>query len=114
MRYLLILLIFLPGCSALQPNTSYATTDKVLYASMVGCQAWDYSSTTRGLDAGAKELNPILGENPSDGQILALKGAVVVVSTLIANKTEGMVRKSVLGIGAIAGCGAAIHNENQF
>ena len=112
---LLSLLIF-SGCSTVKtcfnPVDPYDTTEKILYGTMVMGQAGDYISTKRALDRGAIESNPIYGENPSDGALLAGKAATVLVGTCVANHMpSGYARKGVLGIVSIMGIGVTIHNE---
>ena len=115
MLSLLCLLIF-SGCATVKtcfnPVEPYDTTEKFLYGTMVIGQAGDYISTKRALDRGAIESNPIYGEDPSDGALIAGKVITVMAGQCIANHMpSGYARKGVLGIVSIMGIGVTVHNE---
>jgi hypothetical protein len=75
-------------------------------------------STEEMLDRGHRELNPILGEHPSDSEIAAygaVTSALVVIIADQAGKIEkggSWFRKIILLIGGALGFACGIHNYN--
>lgn len=109
---LLTATVILCGACALRPVVPYDTAEKVLLGTAVGGQVWDYTSTRSGLDAGCIETNPILGEHPSDGALIASKVLVSCMAWLGANAMPNhLERKAFLGVISIIGIAAGAHNS---
>ena len=109
MRYALLFLL-LQGCA--MSTVPFDTTEKVLATGMIAGQAWDGASTIDGLNRGCTEGNPLIGSDPSDGTIIAVKVLVAGGLLWIANLTDDhTIRKVVLGIGMITGVGAGAYNS---
>ncbi len=63
-----------------QSDDSWTGWNKFWFAAAVGGQIADTVSTDRGLDRGCKEMNPLFGEDPSTGVIVAAKLGVLALA----------------------------------
>ena len=63
-----------------QSDDSWTGWNKFWFAAAVGGQLADTVSTDRGLDRGCKEMNPLFGEDPSTGVIVAAKLGVLALA----------------------------------
>ena len=68
MRLALLCLLF-TGCA-----TTWTPSEQIAFSLNVGCNYADYASTEYALGTGRyEEANPLLGKNPSDGTLIAVK-----------------------------------------
>ena len=72
-------------------------TDQILYGTTVLVTYTDYKSTIDGLDAGLRELNPILGEHPSDTTLALFSVGVALGAYYMAQYMSPADRKFFLG-----------------
>ena len=110
-----------------EPPQAFHTTDngwtgwnKFWFASAIGGQAADVVSTEHALDSGdCSEANPILGDDPSTGAVVALKVAIVGAAVwfteyaLDGHDSQQRARNWVYGSLAAFGFGAAAWNSSQ-
>ena len=102
------------GCGLkFTPEVPYDNWEKGMFATAVGGQVLDYTSTKHGLSQGCVEANPIFGEDPNDAALVAAKvfasGAIWLGANAIENHKW---RKIFLGVTSFVGLGAAVHNYN--
>lgn len=83
-------------CVALASDP-WDTTDKVLFGASIVTAAADVITTRQAIDNGGMEVNPIYGDNPSTGRLVAVKGAFLVVRYLVADQLTGWWRKAFIG-----------------
>ena len=95
----LILCLMLAGCAYTGSKTA-----------TVGCQAFDTWTTVRGLEVGATEGNPLLGDSRSE--IIARKGLITALLILLHHYWKGDDKSRDAGFTAVnvITCGAAVHN----
>lgn len=106
---LIALLLTLSGCGGV-PYSSGDTAALVLY---VGGAYADFRTTEMVLNEGGRESNPLIGENPSDGEIALLQlGGLGIAYTLGEIWPEH--RKEIYIIGSFLHFGAAIHNYSEY
>lgn len=102
----------LTGCTAKRPN-NWETTDTTMMTAMVACQAADLGTTWYALDHGFEEANPIMPSN-----IEGIAAVKVVMTAAIAGMAyttrDKRIRRQVMAIGAVFGCGPAIWNASHF
>lgn len=83
-------------------------------AALIGGQGLDTASTAMFLNQGIKERNPVFGENPSLGRLLATKaGATAVIallSKLLADKGHPKIGNALAAGSGAVGAGAGIYN----
>ena len=96
-------------------DTSWTLWNKGLFASYVGGQLADTISTADALDRGCVESNPILGDDPSTGMVVAVKvvsGVVIyyLVEKVLVPKWGTNSRNWAYGLGTILYSGIAVHN----
>ena len=106
---IIILCIALSGCA---PNYKYDKVDKMLLTTAIIAQVADGVTTSQALDRGAVELNPLVGEDPSDLQIIAIKTFAIGVLIWGGSKLKPTPRKWAFGFATLLGVGAAINNNN--
>lgn len=88
------------------------------FSAAVGGQAADAATTVHALDGGCRELNPILGSDPSPAAIVAFKLGVMGLAWLITERwtpveSRQSGRNWVYGALGVAGMGAAAWNSCQ-
>ena len=105
---IITLCLFLVSCS---PAYKYDKADKMLLTTAIVAQVADGVTTSQALDRGGIESNPIYGDNPSDGRIIATKAVVVGVLIWAGSRMKPTPRKWVFGFVTALGGGAAIHNS---
>ena len=102
-----------PAVSA--PKTS-GKLSKSSLAMLLGGNAADAASTIYALKRGARETNPLYGEQPSVGKLLAIKGGTTagayLLSKLLAKDRPKLANGLAKGLGA-ALTGVAAHNVMQ-
>ena len=93
MKWLVIILL-LTGCATVRPWT---TEEKVLLG--VSCLATvaDITTTLDMLDNGGWEINPMMGEHPSDSQVVAIMATTQILTIIVAHYWPDF-RKWILGI----------------
>jgi hypothetical protein len=98
----------LAGCAPTKPWTRSA---KAMLGLNVACNTLDYAQTDWAMEHGYTEGNPVLGESPSDGRILATKVATQALIYRLADGTEN--RTLTLAL-ALAPCLAVVaHNYSE-
>ena len=108
MLSIIILCTFIISCA---PKYKYDNMDKLLLTTAIVAQVADGVTTSQALDRGATELNPILGDSPSNLTLTIVKAAFVGVLILSGSRMKPTPRKWVFGIATVLGGGAAIHNS---
>ena len=84
--------------------------DKALMGGVVITSGFDAWTTMEGMDRGYKELNPILGNHPSDGAIIAHSLTIVLLGYYFAQYMHPTERKIFLTFLSLIKGGAAVHN----
>ena len=103
---LAIIAIFLAGCATARPWT---TEEKVLLGASCLAVVADTYTTLDGLHSGNSETNPIMGEYPSDGQVIITMAATQVLTIIVAHYWSDF-RKWILGMKTGINAGFAFHN----
>ena len=94
------------------PAVPYDTTEKVLLGTLVVANAGDAITTISGVDRGAVELNPVFGDHPSTGKVVAIKAVAITAMVLCANQMTPKIRKVFLGATSLLFAGVTLHNLN--
>lgn len=99
MRTLALTMVMVAGCCSPAYAggwlSGHVYTDKVVRGAVVASvvtHGLDVYTTSRGLERGSREMNPLLGDNPSDGALVLSK---VVGMGLAACITEGIERSGM-------------------
>ena len=71
----LVPLCLLVGCASLPEVRPWTRGEKVLLVASILAAGANYWTTERGLDQGAREINPFIGEHPTDTE-LTVRGGV--------------------------------------
>jgi len=105
---LVILTIFflLSGCA------TWSRTDKILLAASWGAAFADYKTTSDVLGDGGYEMNPFIGEHPSDTKLLSYIVVTQLGVTILAHYMPRY-RKWLLGGSAAVHGVCAIHNSGE-
>lgn len=90
------------------------TTDKVLFGSFVALQVADAAQTHYAVQHPERfrEMNPLLGSEPSDGKIIAIKSLMVGGTYYLLRDTDSQTRKSALVILDGLYIGVVAHNAS--
>lgn len=99
--------LFLAGCSAWQPAEQRA------FAFAATCHAVDLMQTDWALENGFKEANPILGENPSDNELMAFKAAALGVTWWVAENAAPEDRWKAVLLATVPCVAAVAHNYSE-
>ncbi len=111
MRLVCLILACVFTLSSCAGTRKWTKADKALGAYYLAGHAADGITTERMLDnPNNHERNPILGERPSDGEVL---GYFVVTSVLVLTLAHlfPKLRKFLLGAGGTVGMALAVNNE---
>ena len=107
---LLLLILTLTAC-AHNPRP-WTPAEKALLVTSTLAAAADYYTSERIMDRGGRELNPIIGEYPSDAKLgfymLGTQTLTVIISHYIS-----CLRKPLLGFKTVVNTGFAIRNDRQ-
>lgn len=104
MKYLLILLLLI-GCA------SWTKQEKILLGTSCLASAADTYTTVRALNNPNNwETNPILGECPSDGQVIIYMATSQLIATILAHFFPKH-REWLLGTKTLVNTGFAIQNS---
>lgn len=95
------------GCSEL------SSREKVLLAAMLGSQTADCVTTTRYIDIGGTETNPILDDRPHRDQVILFKGGVAALLYGLGEIFPDH-REDFYWIGIVSGGGAAAYNQSLY
>ena len=106
MKYVLIAMLLFTGCATVRPWT---TEEKVLLAASCLAVAADMTTTIDGLNNGNWETNPMMGEYPSDSQVVLTMAATHAVFIIVAHYWSDF-RTWILGIKTGVNAGFAFHN----
>jgi len=101
------ILFLLSGCA------TWSHTDKALLAASWGAAFADWKTTTRVLDDGGSEMNPLVTDHPSDSTLLTY----IVVSQLgvtILAHCMPKYRTWILGGATAVHLGCAVHNYGEI
>jgi hypothetical protein len=98
------LTVGLTGCA----SAPWTATDKALLGFTVACHAVDYAQTEWGVENGYTEMNPLMGDAPSDGRILGTKLAMQALIVGAADYSEN--RAVSLGLALVPCVAAVAHN----
>jgi len=107
-KILIICLLFM-GCATARPWT---TEEKVLLGVSCLASVADTLTTLDGLNNGARELNPVMGEYPSKGKVIAVMGIGQIVTIIVAHYWESA-RLWILGLKTGANAACTFHNLRQ-
>ena len=102
----ILLLVALTGCASVRPWT---TEEKVLLAASCLAVAADMTTTLDGLNNGNWETNPMMGEYPSDSQVVLTMAATHAVFIIVAHYWSDF-RVWILGTKTGVNAGFAFHN----
>lgn len=97
----------LQGCSAWYPKEQRA------FAFAAVCHAYDLVQTDWALEHGYREMNPLLGDSPSDNQLMAHKAAVMGLTWAIGEGFEGDDRWKAIMLSTIPCVIAVGHNHSE-
>ena len=75
---IIISILILTGCS-------WSMQDRALLVASIGASYADYRTTTRILDEGGYEMNPLIGKHPSDGELAVWMISSEVLVILLAH-----------------------------
>lgn len=106
--FLVITALIVSGCAQFDKLSTY---DKANLAAFWGIKAADTITTMEGMDRGGTELNPILGEHPSDGTLVAasLLSCGIVTGLYLWKPESKLWRWMVTGLNVV-GVGVVINN----
>ena len=109
MKHLIISLIILTGCAhSPQPWTK---AEKVLLVASCLATVADTYTTMEMRDNGYEEMNPMMDEHPSDGEVIVVLGIGQIAAILLAHYWPAF-RTWGLGAKTIFNGGLAVHNSN--
>lgn len=97
----------LTGCFQNWPKRDIA-----LYSFNFACNAYDAYQTERAVENGYKELNPVLGESPSDERLIGIKVLGETVVYYLADSMEET-RVLVLTLATVPCVYAVVHNYSE-
>ena len=103
-KYLFIVLL-LTGCA----TRPWTTQEKVLLGASCLATAADTYTTLDMLDNGNWEINPMMGEHPSDSQVIITMAATQTLIIVLAHYIPRF-RSWLLGIKTGVNAGFAFHN----
>ena len=103
---IVIIAMFLAGCANVRPWTKQ---EKVLLGASCLATVADMTTTLDMLDNGNWEINPMMGEHPSSGQVVLTMAATQVLTIIVAHYWSDF-RAWILGIKTGINTGFAFHN----
>jgi hypothetical protein len=106
---IIILSVFFVSCSAYAYD-SWDTTDKYLLALSYMAIMADTITTHKSLNENTHEINPILGDDPSDRKLTLFFVGNVIAITIVAHLFPTYYRKWFLGITSGIKFGSAYWN----
>ena len=106
------------ACSARSGDDSWTGWNKFWLSAAVGGQVADTVSTVKALDRGCKEGNPLFGEDPSTGAIVAVKAGVLALAYAtteywVPAESRQSARNWIYGALGLTGFAAAGWNSAQ-
>jgi len=110
-RTILILIttvLIATGC-----GTPYTPAQQRAFALYTAATAADLITTRQGLQQGCREMNPFLGDYPSDRELIAFKGIMTGVLWGLGEIFPAS-REQIWSWAAIVSGGAAIWNTTQY
>lgn len=102
-----ILAVGLTGCA----SAPWSPADKAMLGFNVACHAMDYRQTEWAMENGYTEVNPLMGDSPSDESLLATKLATQVLIYGAANTSKN--RAVTLGLALVPCVAAVAHNYSE-
>lgn len=114
---LAVVLVILSGCASLRPNPDeWTDKERLAFSLSTAAHLADLGTTMAALDSGrCTELNPLLGSNPSNGSLIAVKALAIGLEYAFYNSEAsrgphshwlGFVTATIIG-------GVTIHNLQQ-
>jgi len=95
------------ACSGFQTKYKYTRADKIAIGGLIVATAADVGTTINGLNSGARETNPIAGEDPSSASLIlinvAVTGALIYLSQWWTSQERQMLWVPTLFHGFAAG-----------
>ena len=100
MKRLISLIVIITTLSLLScgPGRKLTKADYVLGAAYTVAKAGDAYTTMEGMDRGAIEKSPLLGEHPSDGMVILSSVIITGIMWLILKYTRPTAGRTVVGI----------------
>lgn len=106
------------NCADLQRKISnaeaYSRANKISVTTMTLAQIADGVTTDRGIKAGAKEMNALLGEKPSTDSIALFTLTAITFKWLLGHIMPAKWRNWFWGTATVIHAGAAINNNNVY
>ena len=106
----LVTLVFLPGCASLPKPRPWTREEKALLVVSILAAGADLYTTEQALDRGNYEMNPLIGEYPTDTELM-IKLPVLQVSYWVLCHYWPQMRMGLLGCKIAINTGNAIHNN---
>ena len=98
----------LSGCSTWHPREQRA------FAFSVACRTVDMVQTDWAMERGYREINPLMGERPSDGKLMAFTAGMVGATWWLAESFDNSDDRVIAILLATAPCVyAVVHNYNE-
>ena len=106
----LVTLVLLPGCASLPKPRPWTTEEKVLLVGSILAAGADLYTTKKMRDRGHDEINPLIGEHPTDTELM-IKLPVLQLSYWVLCHYWPQMRTGLLGCKITINTGNAIHNS---
>lgn len=87
--------------------------DKAMLGFNVACHAVDYRQTEWAMENGYTEINPVMGESPSDDRLLGTKLATQALIYGAAHTSRAENRALMLGVALLPCVAGVVHNYNE-
>lgn len=85
-----------------------------MYDTVTACHTVDYLQTETAMDQGGYyEMNPLLGDHPSDERLLITKGVVLGAHWLLANVLPESLRMPAMVVELVPCVAAVAHNHSE-
>lgn len=106
-----VLLAISLALSACAHTPRWSAGDQWAFAGAAGCHATDAYQTSWGMDHGFREGNPLVGSNPSDEKIAAIKAAGLGYLWLVEDRMDDHAQRTAVSAAVAAVCTlVVIHN----
>ena len=109
----ILLLILLPCCAALPTPRPWTKAETIVLGASCLAAVADAYTTTRALDNGCEEMNPLIGKHPSDGAVIVFMGITQAATIIVAHYWPDF-RLWILGFKTAVNGAAAARNSTQY